>query len=207
MTKEEGRKRRSDKKVDVKPTIPLELKDAIYRLSYILKIPVMYVAERLVTYAINNTGIRSDIGMHFQRPVYIDGILYHGSLANTPIIKRLNKGEAERIHLRIKQPVAEVLAAFAYALNCSQSKACAILLEASMNDVDFINRYVQQHLERNLDETRMGELRVFMRSINHKKVDQDSWAALLSYMVDEVKKPLESAKEVVNEFIINHWKK
>lgn len=203
MIKEGQRKVRSDAKKDIKPNVPVELKDAVYRMSYITTTAVMHVAERFVMHAIKDSAIQSKVGQYFQRDVYIDGTFYCGSIKN-PGIPKIS-GEAERIHLRLSKPAYEILSVYAYALNCSHSRACAILLEESVLDLQFINNYVKEYLEGTVDKARMRELRTFMNYVD-KDNTEHSWAAMLSYITDEIKKPMANAQEVVSEFFINHWR-
>lgn len=199
------RKVRSDAKKDVKPTLPIELKDAIYRLSYITNTPIMHVAEQLFLHSISDAKINEAISKYFQREVRINNILYRGSLSNMAVTKRTKQGQSERIHFRVTREAYEIIAVFAYALSCSHAKACAILLEECVHDADFISNYVEKHLEDNLSNSRMKELREFMRYVNNGE-NVHSWASLLSYITDEVKKPFNATKDLVNEFIIHHWK-
>lgn len=199
------RKIRSDAKKDIKPTLPIELKDAIYRLSYITNTPVMHVAEQLFLHSIGNVKINRSISKYFQREVRVNNTLYRGSLSNKAVTKQSRQGPSERIHFRVTTEAYEILAVFAYALSCSHSKASALLLEECVHDADFISNYVEKHLENNLSSSRMKELREFMRYVNNGE-DVHSWASLLSYITDEVKKPFNATKDLVNEFIIHHWK-
>ena len=205
MTTKGQRKVRSDAKKDMKPTLPLELKDAIYRLSTITKTPVMHVAKQLFLHSIQDVKINRKISSYFQREVRLNNVLYRGSLSNPPITKRPKQGSTERIHFRITKEAYELVAVFAYALSCSHSKACALLLEECMQDADFISHYVKNHLEDNISTSHMKELKAFMRYVNNGE-EVHSWASLLSYITDEVKKPFQATKEVVNDFIIHHWK-
>lgn len=205
MTVTGRRKVRSDAKKDVKSTIPIELKDAIYRLSYLTNTPVMHVAELLFLHSVKNTEIIDYVATYFQRDIILNGTLYHGTLTNPSVSKQKYSGQTERIHFRLTREAYEVLAVFSYALGCSNSKACAVLLEECIHESDFINDYVEQHLTGNLSGDRMKELREFMQYVN-KGEEIHSWASLLSYIKDEVKKPFQNVKEVIGEFVIHHWR-
>ena len=79
------------------------------------------------------------------------------------------------------------------------------MLEECIHESDFVSSYVEQHLVNNVSGDRMKELREFMRYVNNGE-GIHSWASLLSYIKDEVKKPFQNVKEVVEEFVIHHWK-
>mgnify|MGYP003549753024 FL=1 len=199
------RKVRSDAKKDVKSTLPIELKDAIYRLAFLTNTPVMHVAELLFVHSIRNAEIVDRIATQFQREVLLNGKLYRGSLSNPAVSKQKYDGQTDRIHFRLSRESYEILAVFAYALACSHSKACAVLLEECIHESDFISNYVEQHLEDNLSKDYMNELREFMRYVN-KGEEIHSWASLLSYIKDEVKKPFKEVKDLVEDFVIHHWR-
>ena len=168
----------------------------------------MHVAESLFVHSIQNREIINTISTHFQREVRISNTLYRGSLSNESVNKRKKSSECERIHFRVTRQAYEILAVFAYALGCSYARAGAVLLEECIHDADFISKYVEKYLEENLSSSRMKELREFMRYVNREEDGEvHSWAALLSYITDEVKKPFKEAKEVVEDFIIHHWNK
>jgi len=199
------RKVRSDAKKDVKSTVPIELKDAIYRLAFLTNTPVMHVAELLFVHSIKNAEIVDYVATYFQREVILNGKMYRGSLSNPSVLKQKHNGQTDRIHFRLTRESYEILAVFAYALACSHSKACAVLLEECIHESDFISNYVEQHLEDNVSKDYMNELREFMRYVN-KGEEIHSWASLLSYITDEVKKPFKEVKDLVEDFVIHHWK-
>ena len=199
------RKVRSDAKKDVKSTLPIELKDAIYRLAFLTNTPVMHVAELLFVHSIQNAEIIDRVAMQFQREVLLNGKLYRGSLSNPSVTKQKHDSQTERIHFRLSRESYEILAVFAYALACSHSKACAVLLEECIHESDFISNYVEQHLEDHVGDDYMKELRQFMQYVN-KGGEIHSWASLLSYIKDEVKKPFKEVKDLVEDFVIHHWR-
>ncbi|MED4888435.1 MULTISPECIES: hypothetical protein [Lysinibacillus] len=69
MTTKGQRKVRSDKKMDLKPTLTIELKDAIYRLSYVTNTLVKDVSAHLCAVAIDSVEIMKSIAKHFQRDI------------------------------------------------------------------------------------------------------------------------------------------
>ncbi|MGE7924734.1 hypothetical protein ACQKND_16345 [Viridibacillus arvi] len=202
----EQRKTRSDKKRTIKPTLPLIVKNTVYRLSHITRTPVKDVAEKMCLFAIEDKNIIKSIAKKFRRDVRIDNTYYCGDITNASVVKRTQPGECERITLRLTGEAYEVIVVLAYALDCRPSRACALLIEESLTNSDFVNEYVKSHIEGKLDKNRMTELKKVMEYINRGEEEEYNWATLLSYIVDEVKKP-NNVKNMVNDFIINHWKK
>ncbi len=79
MLGESLRKRRSDKKRDVKPTIDVNLKDAIYRLSFVTRSPVKEVCEELCLYSLNNRKIRDNISVYMRRDIRLGSTFFNGN--------------------------------------------------------------------------------------------------------------------------------
>lgn len=206
LKREVGRKVRSDKKHDIKPYINLELKDSIYRLSYITKTPVKDVCEQLCLNAVNNEVIMNDLSRYFRRKVFIDSTLYRGHLDNPRIYYKNQSIQTERISLRVTNGLHEFIHSLSYALDCSVARVTAIFLEKGMQDVTFINRYINTYITEIMDENRKKELQKIVDYINGETEEEHSVASLLSFIVDEFKKPLQTTKEAINEFVIN-WQK
>lgn len=207
---EKQRKIRSDKKRDIKPTIPCELKEAIYRLSHITNTPVKLLGEKMCQYGFSNKRILDCLSPKFKRDIRIDNTFYRGDCARSSITKRTRNGECERITLRFRSQDYELINALAYAMDCTVARACAVLLELIFSDIDFIDAYVKEYLEDNLNRKQMNELKKVMNYINkinyRDNNEGHSWASLLSHIVDEVKAPVENAQEIVNDFVVNYWK-
>ncbi|AIE58946.1 hypothetical protein [Bacillus methanolicus] len=80
MKKEKERRTRSDKKRDVKPTITIQLKECIYRISYITNTPVKDVAETICEAGLVSRKVMDYLSQHFRRPVRLKNTLYMGDL-------------------------------------------------------------------------------------------------------------------------------
>lgn len=203
------RKVRSDKKRDVNPTVSIYLRDCIFRLSYITDNSVMSVAEAICVNGIASKKVISHLSENFRRPVRIDNVLYMGDMTRLPVKKRTAAGQSERVSIRFTSQTYEAINALSWALDCTVSRACALLLDASVRDSDFINEFVRRYLEDNIDEQRMRELRKVLKYVNANNPynEEYSWAALLSFMVDEVKSGAEKVQDTVSNFVIHNWKK
>lgn len=202
------RKVRSDKKRDVQPTISVELKDCIYRLSYITNTPVKTVAEEICRDGIQNNKVLSYLSQSFRRDVRIDNTLYMGEVERLSVRKRSANGKTERISIRFKSNMYENLSVLAYALDCSVARACGLLLDATVREVDFINEFVKRYLSEHIDENRMSELKKVLKYINANSpyTDEVSWLAFVSYLMSEVKVSAEKVHETVSDFVVSNWK-
>lgn len=205
MKREGQRKQRSDKKRDVKPTVKVELKDAIYRLSFITQTHVKDVAEQMVVYTLKDASTIDALSRSFRRDIRINNTLYRGHIDNLRIPRR-ETGVCERLTLRLMRHDYESLSVIAYALDVNPTRACALLLDASMRDFRFINTYVSRYLSAQLTSTQMKELRNILRYVSADSDEQMTLTSLLSVIVDEVSAPVTRIKDAVNEFVIKHWR-
>ena len=194
------RKVRSDKKREVKPVIKLELKDAIYRLSYITYTPVKDVCARLCSYVINDKRAIGHYSQYFQRDIRLSNTLYFGHPSNKRFTKR-DPGENDRLTVRFTQAEYDSIAILSYALDCTPSRTVAVLLYGAMSNMEFVNRYIREYLDGHLSENQMRELRGVLKYVNHRSDASMSWMALLGTIVDEVTAPVTRVKDAVSEYL------
>lgn len=195
-----GRKVRSDKKREVKPVLKMELKDSIYRLSYITYTPVKDVCARLCMYVISDKQMIGHYSQFFQREIRLENTLYFGHPSNKRITKR-DPGETSRVTVRFTQNEYDSIAILSYALDCTPSRTVAILLYAAMRNLKYVNRYVQEYLDGHLSENQMRELRGVLKYVNHTNDVHMSWKALLGTIMDEVTAPVTRVKDAVSEYL------
>lgn len=158
------RKVRSDKKRDIKPTISIEVKDRIYELSYIMTYPVKDVCELMVRHAIGDSVVLGRVSRSFKRGIWFNETLYHGSSFNHGV-GRGELGKSSRISFRVDGELYDKLGGLAYALDCTVSRACAVLLYESLIDREFIERCV---VESELDVSREREVVVLYSKIRFR---------------------------------------
>lgn len=203
------RKVRSDKKRDVKPTVSKELKDCIYRLSFITNTPVKDVIEEILKSGFKRKKSISYLSKHFLRDIKISNTLYIGDNNKIPVSKRTLHGRGERVSTRISSSMHDGLSALAYAMGCSVSRACALLIDATIRDTDFVNDFAREYIEKNVDDARMKELKKVLKYINvgNPFDERISWAALLNHIMEDVQHHTERVQESVSNFLINQWDK
>jgi len=203
MIKEKERATRSDKKIDCKPTISINLKECIYRLSYITNTPVKNVAEEICKAGIRSRRVIEHLSNHFRRNFRLDSTVYIGDLKRPSLQRIRYRGETDRITIRFMQQDFELITALAYALDVTPSKATAILLESSIKDTNFINRFTRNYISGQLDQSRMKELKKVLSYINQNNPYEEkiSWAALLSFLYDELKTSANTMTNALNNWI------
>jgi len=203
----EGRKPRTDRKIDVKPLLPNLTKMAIYRLSFITQMPVKSLAEYLIMTGLQNKEVIDRLAASFQRDIRINNTYYNGDLNNPSIKIRTEPGTHDTISVRVNMKTNEVLMVLAYSLGCSKSRVCAVLIEYSMDNYTIVNDLIRGYLERGLDNERMEELKQLISYINKVDPNNITWAQLLSHIIEEVHTPvLTSLQDKVDHFLIHNWR-
>lgn len=185
-------KRRSDKKRDVKPSVPISLKEVIYRLSYITNTPVKDVVESICNSGINSRKVIEHLSKHFKRSYKFGNTVYMGDLSRISLHKVILVGKKERITTRLKDGENETfdkIRQLSYALDCTPTMATALLLEVSVKNTEYVNDFVKNHLEGQLDPGRLKELKEVLKYINKNNPYEEeiSLSALIFYLLDEMK--------------------
>ena len=200
MEKGRGRKVRSDKKREVKPVLTIELKDAIYRLSYITYTPVKDVCEQLCAYVIFDKNAIEHLSQFFKRDVRLENTIYMGSITNEAVNKRF-KGSTSSVTVRFKQGLYDNIAGLSYALDCTPSRAVALTLEIGMCNMAYVNKYIKHYLNGQLSKTQMSELQLILKYVNKNGEEHHTWMSLLGHIIDEVNVPIARAKDAVSGFL------
>ncbi|QAS54754.1 hypothetical protein [Halobacillus litoralis] len=197
------RKKRSDKKVDCKPTIPVNLKECIYRISYITKTPVKDVAEEICHTGLESKIVMENLSKFFRRDFQVGNTFFMGDLERISLQRARSKDQTERITIRFNQNTYERICALGYALDVTPSKATALLLEASVKTTRFIDRFTKEYLKENMDSGRLRELRKVIKYLNANNPYEEeiSWGALLSYLFEELKPNKNNLTSSVNGWL------
>ena len=203
---EKKRRERSDKKRDVKPTLPIHFKDAVFRLSYITNTPVKDVAEYLVVKALDTEVVIEELSSFFKRDYVYKNAIFLGQLDNRDLRKE-SKGEnfeTDRLAIRFKNVDKESIDSLAFSLNVTSSLCTAYLIRIAVTSSSVVNNYLKEYLEDNLNQTRMRELEKALAFINKHSPGDDTeeigWIELLSYFAEEMK---ESKINLING--IKQW--
>ncbi|WP_391123517.1 hypothetical protein [Psychrobacillus sp. L3] len=208
MKKEVGRKVRSDKKRKVSPTIDIHLRESIYRLAYVSNTPVKDIGEAICRSGLLSKQVIEYLSMNFRRPIRLMNTFYMGDLSRSSVQKRSSPDSTDRITIRFEQQTYNNLAALAYALDVTPSRACALLLGAGIHTTDFLNDFFKDYLHIHLTDKRMKELEKVMKFLeaNNPYKEEISWAVLLSTIYDEMRDGVSNISEAIGEFI-SHWRK
>lgn len=130
-----------------------------------------------------NQKILKGLSRYFKRSVQLNNTVYRGSFDNEDVYELMGESN-ERISFKVKKPMHTFLYDLAYVMNCSVSKASAVLIYESLTDGRFIEHYLQDYLEA-LDPNRKKELKQLIKYIKLEIGEGYSLADLLSYLVEE----------------------
>lgn len=197
------RKIRSDKKRDVKPTISVNLKDCIYRLSYITNTPVKDVCETLCIKGLKSRIVMDYLSNYFRRDYQYQSTIYIGDLERESLQRKFQAGKNERITIRFKNETYEQIAYLSHALDVTPSKGTALLLDSSVRNTNILNAYVKLYLHEYIDAARMQELKQVLKYINKNNPyhEELSWFSLLSIIYDEMKDSTNNVKNLIKNWI------
>ncbi|MBQ0137936.1 MAG: hypothetical protein KBT36_01420 [Kurthia sp.] len=194
------RKVRSDKKREVKPRLPIETKEAIYRISHITHMPVKDVCEYLTTFALRNLQIIDSLSKYFKRSIRFNTTYFLGDI-NVPTVHKRLGIPGELVTIKFKSADYETISTLAYALDCTPTRTTAILLELAATNIQAVNQYVYEYLIEELSESQISELRKVLSHVNRYNNDNSSWLSILSALVGDVRPATRKLQEIVEEFL------
>ena len=193
------RKTRSDKKRDVKPTVPILLKECVEKLSYITRIPIKQICEEICESGLHNKIVIEHLSQYFRRNYLFKNNVFMGDLEKMSLQSERIEGIKERITIRFKQGSYEEINNLAYALDVTPTKATALLLDATIRNSDYINSFLQRNIVEKLDTSRQKELKAVLKFINkNNPYDKEiTISALVAYYFDEIKTGLLSFPDFI----------
>lgn len=158
-----NRKTRSDKKIDVKPTMSINLKNQLYSFAYLCDEPVKDVAEKLCVDAAISKVIIDDICKWFRR-----NYIYHNTVAvgdsERPKLKINIKGESSKVTIRFVREDYDLLCELAHALDITPTSTAGLLIKVSLYNVEFMQQYAHDHLM-HLSDKQKKDIDVFLNKL------------------------------------------
>lgn len=144
MKREKGsvRKVRSDKKVDVQPTMSVQLKNQLYTLAHLSCEPVKDAAQRLCEKGLEESLIIEEIRQFFRRDYKFKNNITVG-YADRPRLKLVLNGDTGKVSIKFPQPVFDRLCDLAFALDLPPTTAATILIKKTLNNKEFMEYYVR----------------------------------------------------------------
>jgi len=158
-----NRKQRSDKKIDVKPTMSIDLKNQLYSFAYLSGEPVKDVAEKLCVYGATSKEIIDDICKWFRRNYIYNNTIAIGN-SERPKLKINIQGESDKVTIRFKQNDYDLLCELAHALDATPTSTSGILIKSTLTNIEFMQQYAQKHLM-HLTDKKKKEIDLFLNRI------------------------------------------
>jgi hypothetical protein len=127
------RKVRSDKKRDVKPVVPVHLKNEIYDYSQKNDIPMKNILEILCKNSMSDESFLRKISPYFKRNLETENFIYEGSMDNETIPRKI-KGESVQVSLRLSSEVFENLSQLSHTLSIPPTTVASLLIQMYMEE-------------------------------------------------------------------------
>lgn len=204
------RKVRVDKKTDIKPFVSNELRSCIYRLAFITDTPAKDVIEEILKSGVQRDKVISYLSQYFLKDIRIKNVVYFGEKERVPVKTRgFSTVTNPRIFTRVSSELHDVLSVFSYAMECSLSLTCTLLIEATVKDTDFVDDFAKKFISDKVDADRMEELKKVLKYINAGNPfdERITWSTLLNHIVEDVQHHVDKVHESVSRLIVNIWNK
>jgi hypothetical protein len=184
-----NRKERSDKKVDVKPTVPIHLYNCIANLADITGQPIKNVVEFICMDGLRSRKVLDFISQYFRRDYQHENTIYRGNpnLAHSRYI--VKNVPSKRVSTRFNKEFNESMEVLAFSLGLtSVSSATRLLLECAIRDIDIIDRLIRLYTT-NLSELQKKLLRDTLKYLykNNPFKEQITFIEIVEMLIDEAR--------------------
>ncbi|QCR33109.1 hypothetical protein [Lysinibacillus sp. SGAir0095] len=187
-------------KREVKPFIDIDVKDTIYKLSFVTGYSVKSICEDLCNQSFR-CGLGRELSPYFKRGIQIDGAVFQGN-------KKAEKFESssqniERISMKVNGKLYDYAYHLSFAMESSVAKVVAYGVEKSMKDYAFLDRYIKQFLSKKIDKERKDMILKIVRTINKDYTVDEEYGivSLLLYIADEYKRLDEGVDGVLQDVV------
>lgn len=185
-------------KREVKPFIDSGVKDTIYKISFVTGYSVKSICEDLCKHAFKS-GLGCELSQYFKRGITIDGITFQ-------LNKKAGKFEPvskniERISMTLNNNLYEYAYLLSYAMDCSVAKVVAYAVERSINDFNFLNRYINQFISKNVSKEHKDLILKIVKTVNKESSEEYNIASLLLYIADEYRRFSEGLEGVLKDTV------
>lgn len=147
---------RSDKKVDVKPTISKSLKTTLYRFAEICDEPVKDVAEKLCNTGALSEIIIDEIRIWFRRNYRWNDTVTMG-YPERPKLRITVHPDKGKVTIKFKQRNFDQLSDLAYAMDITPTTVAAVLIRVTLGNKKFMQWYLSRFLM-HLDQMKIRDI-------------------------------------------------
>ncbi|MGF9977322.1 hypothetical protein [Viridibacillus arvi] len=204
MVKQTERKVRSDRKIDIKPTVELELYETVSRIAYITNTPIKDVGELICRKGLYTKKVIDCIAPKFRRDYKFKNTVFIGNKNLLSERRKKTPGRKPRVSMRFDQELYNDLAELAYSLDAAPSGAAAILLHSSIHNTEIINEYISKYVHSVLDSERKNQLQLVLDYIqkgNPYVEDELTLTQLIGYIMDEFMQKSRNVKHAVETWL------
>lgn len=201
-----NRKVRSDKKKEIRPTVPIYLTELLSRISYITSNPIKDVAETILKEGLSNHLVMECMSDQFKRDYWFGQTLFLGKDEFSSSRIRRIEGEKGRVSFRLVKQDVETLADLAYSLNLTENSTAGLVLEIASYETNIIHHYLNLCVTANLDLNRRKQLKILLneiRKFSSSAPNDLDFIWLLNYIADGSK----NIKQNIEEFLDQHFSK
>lgn len=183
------RKVRSDKKRDIKPTVPVHVSDCVSDIAYITNRPVKDIVEFVCIEGVRSTKVVEYLSQYFKRDYWHNNTMFKGNGASGHsryIIRKRNS--SVRVSTRFTNDFYNSIERLADASGFTPASITGLLLESAIKDTDIINKCLSVHTS-NLDDNRKKVLKDVLRYVNKDNPyrEQINFMDLIKYLIEDIK--------------------
>lgn len=181
----------------LKPYVEPVNKEIIVKLSFLSGLTIKDICNDLLNHAIK-TNCAMFLTKHFKRGVMINKLQFPAQSKPVPF-PDLPK-DAARITLTIDNKTYEYANNLHYATDVSVPRIIATMINFSMKDTNFFNKYMTKYLFEKMEKDRKKLLLSILKDINDPEEENESVASLIFYIADNEKEIDEGIGEAVEKF-------
>lgn len=181
----------------LKPYVEPVNKEIIVKLSFLSGLTIKDICNDLLNHAIK-TNCAMFLTKYFKRGVMINKLQFPAQSNPVPF-PDLPK-DAARITLTIDNKTYEYANNLHYATDVSVPRIIAAMINFSMKDTNFFNKYMTEYLFEKMEEERKKLLLSILKEINDPEEENESVASLIFYIADNEKEIDEGIGEAVEKF-------
>lgn len=157
---------RSDKRVDVKPTMSMKLKEELYQFANLCDLTVKEVAEQLCVLGMTSREVMTEISKWLRRDYRYNNTIVLG-YSERPKLTLTMRGETGKVTTRLKQSDYDRLKDLAHALDLTPSSTATVLIRIAFKNTSFMNDFVDQFVD--VDEQQAIKIKMFIQDVCKSK--------------------------------------
>lgn len=181
----------------IKPYVSPDNKEIVVKLSFLSGLTIKKICNDLLDHAVESN-YAMFLTQHFKRSVTINKLQFPAQ--NNPIAFPDVEKDSTRVTLSINERIHEYANSLYYATDTSVPRIISSMIDFSIKDTTFFNKYVTEYLSAKIDNERKQLIKSILKDINQELECDESVASLLFYIADKEKDIGESIGDGVEKF-------